>query len=431
MTEVILHQKTQKRLLPKLRFKEFDGEWIEKRLGEMSTGISYGIGAAATEFDGINKYLRITDIDEESREFKPNPLTSPEGESVDKYRLKEGDIVFARTGASVGKSYLYNKLDGILIYAGFLIKFHISKADPRFIYALTFKESYNKWVHVYSMRSGQPGLNAEEYKELKLNIPSLSEQQKIASFLSAVDNKIQQLTKKKELLEQYKKGVMQKLFSQEIRFKDKDGKGFPEWEENSFRDLYSFIPTNSLSRDKLNYESGFVYNIHYGDIHTKFKTAFVLKDEKVPFVNDEVNLSKIKSDSFCKNGDLVIADASEDYVDIGKTIELIDLEDEQVLAGLHTFLARPKTSKTTIGFFSILLQSWSMRKQIMVIAQGTKVLSLSTCRVGKLKLKLPVIQEQQKIAAFLSSIDTKIDGVNQQITQTQLFKKGLLQQMFV
>ena len=131
------------------------------------------------------------------------------------------------------------------------------------------------------------------------------------------------------------------------------------------------------------------------------------------------------------NGDLIIADASEDYADIGKTIELIDLKDKKVLAGLHTFLARPKTSKTAIGFFSYLLKSWNLRKQTMVIAQGSKVLSLSTTRVSKLKLKLPSIEEQEKIANYLSAIDVKIESVQQQIKKTQAFKKGLLQQMFV
>jgi type I restriction enzyme S subunit len=271
----------------------------------------------------------------------------------------------------------------------------------------------------------------EKLRGYKFSFPSLPEQQKIASFLSAVDEKLQQLTKKKALLEHYKKGVMQQLFSGQLRFKDENGNDYPDWEEKLFSDLYSFHSTNSLSRDKLNYDAGSVYNIHYGDIHTKFKTAFNLNEAYIPFVNDDVDLSKIKTDSYCNNGDLVMADASEDYADIGKTIELIDLKDENVLAGLHTFLARPITSKTTIGFFSVLLKSWSMRKQIMVIAQGTKVLSLSTTRVGKLKLKLPIIEEQQKIATYVSRIDTKIAAVTHQITQTQTFKKGLLQGMFV
>jgi len=284
-----------------------------------------------------------------------------------------------------------------------------------------------------------PDLNHGDFYKLKITMPKYPEQQKIASFLGAVDEKIQQLTKKKAFLEQYKKGVMQQLFhstgsgqaSSQLRFKDENGNPYPDWEEKAFGDLYSFHTTNSLSRDKLNYEYGTVYNIHYGDIHTKFKTAFNLMEEFIPFVNDEVDLSKIKPQSYCKSGDLVMADASEDYADIGKTIELMDLNDEKVLAGLHTFLARPITTETAIGFFSFLLKSWSMRKQIMVIAQGSKVLSLSTGRVGKLKLRLPVIEEQQKIATYLSRIDTKIESVTHQITQTQTFKKGLLQQLFV
>ncbi len=211
------------KLVPQLRFKGFDGEWEEKLLYEISNNISYGMNAASTTFDGIHKYIRITDIDSESHKFIPNPLTSPDGLIDNKFKLQNNDLLFTRTGASVGKSYLYNENDGNLYYAGFLIKFNIIGANSYFIYSLTLKESYNKWVHVYSMRSGQPGLNAEEYKELKINIPTLPEQQKIASFLSAVDEKIQQLTRKKELLEQYKKGVMQQLFSGKLRFKDENG----------------------------------------------------------------------------------------------------------------------------------------------------------------------------------------------------------------
>jgi type I restriction enzyme, S subunit len=176
--------------VPKVRFKEFSGEWEQKTLGEVSNKIFYGIGSSAINFDGLNKYLRITDIDESSRTFIPNPLTSPDGVIEDKYKLVKGDIVFARTGASVGKSYLYKEKDGNLIYAGFLIKFHIKKANPNFVYHNTFREYYNNWVKVMSVRSGQPGLNAEEYKQLPINLPSNEEQEKVASFLTSVDTKI-------------------------------------------------------------------------------------------------------------------------------------------------------------------------------------------------------------------------------------------------
>ena len=140
----------------------------------------------------------------------------------------------------------------------------------------------------------------------------------------------------------------------ELRFK-----GFEDnWHKLHFGDLYSFHTTNSLSRDKLNYDNGTIYNIHYGDIHTKFQSHFYLKNENVPLINSDENLSKIKEESFCKEGDIIIADASEDYADIGKSIELVNINNEKLVAGLHTFLARPISKNTAIGFMSYLLKSW-------------------------------------------------------------------------
>jgi type I restriction enzyme, S subunit len=211
-----------------------------------------------------------------------------------------------------------------------------------------------------------------------------------------------------------------------LRFKEFEG----NIEETLFGNHYSFHTTNSLSRDKLNYDKGEVRNIHYGDIHTKFQTHFYLTNEYIPFVNEDVDLSKTKEDSYCKVGDVVIADASEDYADIGKSIELIDINNEKLLAGLHTFLARPSSESTAIGYISCLLKSWKLRKQIMIIAQGTKVLSLSTGRVSKLKLNLPSLPEQQKIASFLSAVDEKIQQLTKKKALLEQYKKGVMQQLF-
>lgn len=200
----------------KLRFKDEHGkdypEWEEKTLFDISNDVSYGMNASAKEFDGVHKYLRITDIDINSGKFKPNPLTSPEGPIDQKFKLKENDIVFARTGASVGKSYLYNPKDGDLYYAGFLIKFSITNANSYFVYSLTLRDLYYKWVHIYSMRSGQPGLNAEEYKALKLQLPSLPEQKRIANFLSIIDAKIEAITTQITQTQTFKKGLLQQMF---------------------------------------------------------------------------------------------------------------------------------------------------------------------------------------------------------------------------
>ncbi|MGP2655575.1 restriction endonuclease subunit S [Malaciobacter sp. WC5094] len=212
----------------------------------------------------------------------------------------------------------------------------------------------------------------------------------------------------------------------QLRFKEFSG----EWEEKRYGDIYSFYSTNSLSRDKLNYENGSVKNIHYGDIHTKFNTMFDIQNEKVPFVNNEIDLSKVKDESYCLNGDLVIADASEDYNDIGKTIEIVNLNNEKVIAGLHTFLARPNKYDMALGFIGYLLQSWKVRKQVMTIAQGTKVLSLSIGRLSKVKLDLPLKQEQGKIASFLTQVDTRIEQLSKKAKLLSDYKKGIMQKIF-
>ena len=209
---------------------------------------------------------------------------------------------------------------------------------------------------------------------------------------------------------------------------------FPEfkknWENKSFNSLYTFKSTNSFSRENLNYENGEIKNIHYGDIHTKFNTLFDITKEKVPFINPTIDISKIKEDSYVEKGDLIIADASENYDDIGKMIEVVNVNDEKLVAGLHTFLAKRKNSNNAIGFTANLVKTWNVRQQILKIAQGTKVLSLSTGRLGEVTLTIPQPEEQQKIASFLTSVDERLTLLAQQKEKLELYKKGVMQQIF-
>jgi len=202
------------------------------------------------------------------------------------------------------------------------------------------------------------------------------------------------------------------------------------WILKKYDEIYTFYSTNSLSRDKLNYESGEVKNIHYGDIHTKFPTLFDISQERVPFVNGDIAISKIPSENYCQEGDLLIADASEDYKDVGKTIEIINLNNEKVLSGLHTFLARPQKQNMALGFAGFLLQTWYVREQVMKIAQGTKVLGLAKSRLGKIKLNIPSLPEQQKIATFLTAVDDKITKLTKKKALLEQYKKGAMQQLF-
>jgi putative specificity determinant hsdS len=177
--------------VPTLRFKSFEQEWEYSTIGKCSISLEYGMNAAAKTYDGKHKYIRITDINEETSAFDPNPLSSPDGEYEEKYLVKENDILFARTGASVGKSYLYDTKDGELYFAGFLIRARIKHIyNGAFVYYQTKSKKYEKWVKLTSMRSGQPGINSQEYSSYTIGMTSRTEQDKIADFLLSLDRKI-------------------------------------------------------------------------------------------------------------------------------------------------------------------------------------------------------------------------------------------------
>ena len=221
-----------------------------------------------------------------------------------------------------------------------------------------------------------------------------------------------------------KKGLVPKL-----RFPDFKDKG--DWCNECLEELYSFKVTNSLSRDKLNYENGAVKNIHYGDIHTKFSTLFDIEKEVVPFINPTEPLGKIKQDCYCEEGDMIFADASEDLDDVGKSIEIVNLNNEKLVSGLHTLLARQKNSKLVIGFGGYLFKSSRIRDQIKKEAQGAKVLGISAGRMSRIYISFPgEKKEQQKIADCLSSLDELIAAQTKKFEALQSYKKGLMQNLF-
>ncbi|WP_035215527.1 restriction endonuclease subunit S [Agrobacterium sp. ATCC 31749] len=210
---------------------------------------------------------------------------------------------------------------------------------------------------------------------------------------------------------------------------------FPEfrnsgnWAENIFGELYGFVTTNSLSRDKLNYEYGTVKNIHYGDIHTKFRALFDIRNENVPFISEPENVQK--EGKLCVEGDVIFADASEDLDDVGKSIEIVNVDGQKLVAGLHTLHARQKSKKLLVGFAGHLFQSSSPRTQIKNEAQGAKVLGISASRLASVRVSYPSDKdEQRKIADCLSSLDQLIEAEGQKLKVLQRHKKGLMQELF-
>ena len=200
-----------------LRFKDNDSndypDWIEKTLGEITDNISYGLNAASKKFDSKNKYIRITDIDETTGKYNNLDIVSPDCVLSDEYKLKINDLLFARTGASTGKTYLYNENDGKMYFAGFLIKFSIKEEYySNFIFYITQTSKYKKWVSIMSTRSGQPGINAKEYSKYKFSCPVYNEQVKISNIISKIDNIIEKANILLDFYNDYKKGLLQKMF---------------------------------------------------------------------------------------------------------------------------------------------------------------------------------------------------------------------------
>lgn len=202
---------------PQLRFSHFHNYWNHCELQNCTTSFEYGLNAASKKYDGINKYIRITDIDDHSREFNTDDITSPDVnlENMDKYKLAKGDILFARTGASVGKTYIYKDKDGIVYFAGFLIRARINKEyNPNFIFQNTLTDDYTKFVNITCMRSGQPGINAKEYSKFSFMSTCIEEQNKFVEFLCNLDNLIALHQRKLEKLQNIKKSMLGKMFPQ-------------------------------------------------------------------------------------------------------------------------------------------------------------------------------------------------------------------------
>lgn len=200
---------------PKIRFKGFTDDWEQRKLGEIASSFEYGLNAAAKEYDGENKYIRITDIDDNTHEFLTDSLTSPDMDlaGAENYKLEKGDILFARTGASVGKSYIYRAYDGLVYYAGFLIRARIKdEYDSEFVFQNTLTDKYNKYIAVTSQRSGQPGVNAQEYSEFEIQVSQKKEQTKIGDYFKGLDHLITLHQQKCEELQKIKKFMLQNMF---------------------------------------------------------------------------------------------------------------------------------------------------------------------------------------------------------------------------
>ncbi|MGO5435024.1 restriction endonuclease subunit S [Enterococcus cecorum] len=420
---------------PKLRFKADDGsefpDWEEKKLGDF--GVATGGTSIESEFVNEGKY-KVINIGSYSMDnvYKDQGLRVNKTNKTENRILKANDLTMilndkTQAGNIIGRVLLIDK-DDTYVYNQRTERIEVDESSfkSEFLYQYLNADNIRSKIVKSSQGNTQIYVNWSSISNITYNVPSLPEQQKIAEFLSTIDTVIEKQKETVSAWEERKKGVMQKLFSQEVRFKADDGSNFPDWEEKSFLDVFENLNNSTFSRDCLNYEAGNVKYIHYGDILTKFGFAIDVQSSNVPYVNEDLDCEKYASLS---DGDIVIADTAEDDT-VGRAVEIMNAHCGKTISGLHTIACHPreKFASKYLGYF---MNADIYHNQLRPYMQGIKVTSVSKTNIVLTKILVPCLAEQQKIADCLSSLDEVIEKQKATLAAWEELKKGLLQQMFV
>ena len=400
---------------PKLRFKEFDGDWFQSKIGEI-----FQVTSGSTPLRSDNRFFENADIAWVKTTDLNNGLIEKTEEKISQIALKETSVKILPKGTVFVAMYGgFNQIGrtGLLVHEAACNQalsaiYPNEKIDSYFL--LTFlNHKVDDWKNFAASSRKDPNITKSDVLAFPLKYPVKEEQTKIASFLSTVDEKISQLTQKHELLNQYKQGMMQKLFSQQIRFKADDGSEFGEWENGCLGDItaiqggYAF-KSNSFGK-------GATKVLRIGDIRNNiFLDCFNgVYSEEIPDARYVVSKDAI-----------VMALSGATFGKLGKVVTGSAYLNQRVA----TFKVNEKTTNEYV--YQVML-SKEFFNYIQSIPSASAQPNISNQDVINFEILIPCLEEQTKIANFLSAIDQKIEVVAQQIEQAKTWKKGLLQQMFV
>ncbi|EMK6855295.1 TPA: restriction endonuclease subunit S [Vibrio cholerae] len=407
---------------PFLRFPQYTGDLVPLSLEELSASVTSGsrdwaqfYASSGAKFIRMTNLLRGTpNLDLSDLKYVNVPKDSRDGLRT---RLETDDVLVSIT-AELGKVGLVPSDLGEAY-----INQHIALIKPKNTIIGCFLANYltapqsQKRITRLNDSGAKAGLNLGTIKQFVVNLPDLREQQKIADFLTAVDTKINQITEKHRLLKEYKKGVMQQIFSQQLRFKDKDGKAFPEWEEKHFGEVFGRVTqknsVNNLNVLTISAQKGLISQLEY--------------------FNKSVSAKDVSGYYLLRKGDFAYNKSYSQGYPMG-AIKPLKFYDSGVVSTLYICFRPKKGFKE--AYFEQFFDAGMLNREIAKIAQeGARNHGLLNVSVKEffddIKLLVPHQNEQQKIAQFLQALDSKIAAVSQQIEQTKQFKKGLLQQIFV
>lgn len=421
---------------PALRFKGFTDPWEQRKLGDAfervvrkNTNNESRLPLTISAQDGLVDQITYFNNRVASRDVS------------NYYLVYNGEFAYNKSTSDGYPFGAVKRLDwyekGVLstLYIVFALK-HPEKDDSDF---MTVFYDTDRWHRGVAERAAEGARNhgllnisADDFFDIDTTMPEDKvEQEKIGRLLKKLDTLITLHQRKYEKLVNIKKSMLDKMFPQngasvpKIRFK-----GFTDpWEQRKLDEAFDFtVPNNTLSRAELNQESGSVRNVHYGDVLIKYGSVLDAQNDELPFIT-----GRSKDDfkgALLQNGDIIIADTAEDET-TGKVCEIVNIQDKDVVAGLHTMVCRPK-NKTAEGYFGYYMNSSSYHHQLLPLMQGIKVLSLSKTNVQKTTVKYPKDKaEQQKIADCLRRIDTLITLHQRKLEKLQNIKKSCLEKMFV
>ena len=393
-----------------MRFPEFSGEWEKCKFGDIATGFDYGMNAAAKPFDGENKYIRITDIDEASSTYNDTDIVSPDGSLTDNYVVNDRDILLARTGASTGKSYLYRKSDGKLYYAGFLIRANVTEHNPYFVFSQLHTHRYWRWVSIMSARSGQPGINSQEYSSFPIFTTSLHEENKIASLLSRLDERIATQNKIIEKYESLIQAMCDTLIESEqhkveLAFSD-FGKSYSGLSGKSAEDFGEGCPYITYM------------NVYQNQIINATNVGLV-------------KINGAEQQSVVHYGDILFTLSSETAEEVG--IGAVYLGDTYPLYlnsfcfGIHII----DDNKIFPPFLAFYVSTKSFRKVVFPLAQGSTRFNLQKNDFMKKGFSFPTVERQRNIYSALKTYSDKL-SVEKSLAKLLCKQKNhLLSQLFI
>lgn len=386
--------------VPKLRFPEFSGEWENVTLEQ----VAYAKGRIGWKNLKQEEYTKEGPFLIAGKHIKNGKIRWEKCDHITKIRydespeiaLKNGDVIFSKDG-SLGNPALIEILTSKATINGtmMLLRCNTVRIFPKYLYHIMCSQYFEKLLLKVKSGSSIPHIFQRDIINLKFPLPTLLEQEKIAMFLSSVDKKIELLEEKKEKFEQYKKGMMQKIFSQEIRFKDENGNEYPQWEEKRL---------------------GEICNITTG----KLDANAMIKNGKYRFYTCAKDYSYI--DNYAFDTDALLISGN------GANVGYIHHYNGKFNAYQRTYVL--DQFKQKIIFIKYSLEKY-LKKRINIEKNegNTPYIILGTLK--DMKILLPSLKEQEKIANIFSSIDYKIEITEKELEGMKEFKKGLLQGMFV